>query len=241
MLIQPAYLHGQSVSVHAREGFAHGFLVLRTLEGTVVASGELTQVPHGDRVTSHLLFRFQDGSLDDETTVYSQGRSFHLISNRHIQKGPSFPHPYDVRIDTASQQVSVREEGKSARIEHIDLPSDLSNGIVLTLMRNLRADNSEIEIPYLAVSSKPRIVKLAISAEGQDRFKVGRVSHKATSYVIKVKLGGVAGAVAPLVGKQPSDSHVWITRGIIPTVVRVDAPLYMGGPVWSIQLASPIW
>jgi hypothetical protein len=152
-----------------------------------------------------------------------------------------FPHPYDACIDTVSQQVRVQEEGKSAKIEQMDLPSELSNGLVLTLIRNLPADNSKIEITYLAVSSKPRIVKLAISADGQDRFKIGRVSHKATRYVMKVKLGGAAGVVAPVVGKQPPDSHVWISSGIILTVVRVDAPLYTGGAVWSIQLASPLW
>jgi hypothetical protein len=242
MLVQPAGVRGQAVSVRVREGFAHGFLLLRTLEGAVVASGELTQTRQGARITSRLVFRFKDGSLDDEATVYLQGRSFRLLSDRHVQKGPSFPHSYDASIDTISQQVSIQEDGsKSVKIAHMDLPSDLSNGLVLTLVRHLHADGPEIEVPYLAVSSKPRLVKLAISSEGQDRFKVGRVSHKATRYVIKAKLGGVTGVVAPIIGKQPADSHVWVTGGIVPTVVRVDAPLYAGGPVWSIQLASPIW
>jgi hypothetical protein len=84
MLAQPAGVRGQAVSVRVREGFAHGFLVLRTLEGEVVASGELTQTRHGNRITSRLVFRFKDGSIDDETTAYLQGGSFRLLRDRHV-------------------------------------------------------------------------------------------------------------------------------------------------------------
>jgi hypothetical protein len=47
------------------EGTTNGFLALRTLEGKVLASGNLTEVLHGNRVVAHLVFRFKDGSVDD--------------------------------------------------------------------------------------------------------------------------------------------------------------------------------
>jgi hypothetical protein len=123
----------------------------------------------------------------------------------------------------------------------MDLPSDLSNGLVLTSMRNLPPDNQETELSYLAVSSKPRIVSLVISPPGEERFKVGTLSHTTTKYVIKVKLRGVTGAVAPIIGQSPPDYHVWVSRGVVPTVMRVDGPLYEGGPIWSSELASAVW
>jgi hypothetical protein len=58
------------------EGLVHGFLVLRTLEGDTLADGDLIQVAHGDRVTSRLVFHFKDGSIHDETAVFSQRRNF---------------------------------------------------------------------------------------------------------------------------------------------------------------------
>jgi hypothetical protein len=242
ILGQPGCVCAQDIAVRVREGFAHGFLVLRNTEGAILASGEVTQLPHGNRITARLVFRFKDGSIDDETTIFSQGHTFHLISDRHIQKGPSFPHPYDASIDTVSQHVTVRDEKNAEpKTEFMELPPSLSNGLVLTLIRNLRPDASETEIPYLAISSKPRLVKLAIAPEGEDHFRISGFSHQATRYVIRIKLGGVAGIVAPAIGKQPADSHVWVTHGTVPTVVRVDAPTFTGGPVWSIQLASPIW
>lgn len=51
---------------------SHGFLVLRTPEGKPIADGDSTQVARGDRVTSRLQFRFKDGSIYEESTVFSQ-------------------------------------------------------------------------------------------------------------------------------------------------------------------------
>jgi hypothetical protein len=51
----------------------------------------------------------------------------------------------------------------------------------------------------------------------------------------------VAGVVAPLVGKQPPDNHVWILTGEAPAFLKSEAPFYPGGPSWRIELASPVW
>jgi hypothetical protein len=118
------------IPVRYMEGTEHGFLVLRTREGRVLAVGDLFQVVRGDRVTSRLLFRFEDGSVDDETAVFSQRGHFQLITNRHIQKGPSFPHPMELSIDVRRNQVTVRSSGKDGKDElmtdHLDLPPDPS-------------------------------------------------------------------------------------------------------------------
>ena len=122
----------EPIPVRHLEGTVHGFLALRSKEGRVLAVGDLFQVVHGDRVTSRLLFRFKDGSVDDETTVFSQRGNFQLITDHHIQKGPSFPQPMDTSIDVPNGQVTVRSTGKDGKEEvkneHLDLPPDLVNG-----------------------------------------------------------------------------------------------------------------
>jgi hypothetical protein len=59
-------------------------------------------------------------------------RYFQLITKRHIQKAPSFPHPMDLAIDAHSGQVTVRSSGKGSKdtfkSEHRDLSPDLNNG-----------------------------------------------------------------------------------------------------------------
>jgi hypothetical protein len=91
-----ASLHAELIPVRHPQGSAHGFLALKTVKGIIIATGDVTQVTHGDRVTSRVTFHFRDGSLDDDTTVFSQRRVFRLISDHHIQRGPSFPKPSDI-------------------------------------------------------------------------------------------------------------------------------------------------
>jgi hypothetical protein len=51
-LLWPDALPGQTVAVRHAEGLVHGFLSLRTLDGTPLADGDLIQTSRGDRVTS---------------------------------------------------------------------------------------------------------------------------------------------------------------------------------------------
>ena len=85
-LLQPDTLPAEAVAVRHTEGLLHGFLVLRTLEGQTIANGDTTQFARGDRVTSRLTFRFKDGSLFDETTIFSQHGTFQLVLDHLIQK-----------------------------------------------------------------------------------------------------------------------------------------------------------
>src|SRR5713101_1110155 len=129
----PIGLSAEQIPVRHTEGLVHGFLALRSLEGETLASGELIQGAHGNRVTVRLVFHFKDGSVHDETAVYSQSRAFRLLSDHLVQKGPSFPHPLDVTIDAISGQVKVvySDDGKEkVATERLSLPPDLANGMV---------------------------------------------------------------------------------------------------------------
>jgi hypothetical protein len=227
------------------EGSGHGFLTLRTMEGKTLAVGDLTQVIRGDRVVSHLVFRFKDGSIDDETAVFSQRDNLRLISNRHIQKGPMFPNATDVSITPSTGQVTVHatdERGKTTvETATLELPPDLANGMVLPVLKNIRGDAGEIKVSYLAATPKPRLVKLSIIPQSEDSFSVAGYVRKATRFLISVELGGVAGALAPFLGKKPADTFVWVMRGQAPAFIRLEGPLYMDGPIWSIQPAAPNW
>ena len=226
------------------EGSARGLLVLRNLDGVILASGELKQVTRGGQVTARLTFHFKDGSINEETTVYSQRSEFRLLSNRLVQRGPSFPHPIDMSFDVPTGTVTIRsEDGGKEKVEtqHLDLPADVSNGIFLNIIKNLGPTAGETKLSMLAGGSKPRLVKLAISPGGEEAFSVAGFAHKARRYVVKVEVGGIAGVVAPLIGKAPSDIHVWVMEGVPPTMLRVESQLYLNGPIWRIELTSPAW
>ena len=233
------------VAVRYKEGLVHGFLVLSTLEGVVIAAGDMTQVARGDQVTTQIVFRFKDGSQQVETTVFSQRGNFRLISYHIVQKGPSFKNASDLSIKCATGQVTVRytdDDGKEkVANEHLDLPPDLGNGLVPKLLMNITDDTSSIEIPMVVAAPKPRLVKIVVNAQGTDPFSLGGFSREAKHYVAKVDIGGVAGVVAPMVGKQPPDSQIWILRGEAPVFVKSESQSYKEGPVWRIELVSPVW
>lgn len=233
------------VAVLHTEGLVHGFLVLRTQDGTVIAEGDAAQVAKGDRVTTRLVFRFKDGSLYEETVVYTQRSRFRLISDHVVQKGPTFKHAMDVTLEALSGQFTAHytdDDGKEKTLsEKLKLSPDVANGMILTLLKNIRADTPQTVFSMVAATPKPRIVKLLISSDGEDSFTAGGLTRKATRYVVKVEIGGVKGLVAPLVGKQPPDTHVWILGGEAPVFVKMEGTLYPEGPIWVIELASPVW
>lgn len=245
LLLPAAVLSQSPVAVLHPEGLVHGFLVLRTLEGDVLADGELTQVARGDRVTNHLVFRFKDGSVHEETVVFSQRHSFRVVSDHLLQKGPAFKRPMEVSIEGSTGQITVRytdDDGKEKSVtDRLKLPPDVANGMTLTLLKNIPPDVPQTTVSMVAATPKPRLVKLLISPEGEESFSVGGSSHKATRYVVKVEIGGAAGFLAPLIGKQPLDTHVWILGGDAPAFVKSEGPLYLGGPIWRIELTSPVW
>ena len=244
-LIQPNGLSADQVGVRYTEGLLHGFLVLQTLEGKTLAVGDLTQTAEGDRVTSKLVLRFKDGSIHEETTVFSQRDKFQVIKYHIVQKGPAFKRPLETSIDVSSGQITVRyaeDDGKEKVLnERLELPPDVANGMVPTLLKNILPTLPRTTVSIVASTPKPRLVKLAIAPQGQEPFSVGGFNRTATHYVLKVEIGGVAGIVAPLVGKQPPDVHVWILAGEVPVFLKSEGPLYDGGPIWRIEQISPVW
>jgi len=206
------------------------------------ANGDLIQVARGNRVTSRLVFRFADGSVHDDTVVFSQRQQFRLVSDHLVQKGPAFPQPLDMRIDAASGQVTVRyvnEHGEAkVEAEHMELPPDVANGLVLTLLKNVRP-GAPATVSFVAATPKPRLVKLVITSVGPHRFSTGSAERTAARYAVHVDIGGVSGLLAPIFGKQPPDSHVWILGGEAPAFVKAEQQLYLGGPQWAIELIAP--
>jgi hypothetical protein len=229
----------EPIGVRYAQGSSHCFLALRTLDGKMIATGESTQTVRGDQVTSKLVFRFRDGSIDEDETVFTQRRVFHLVSDHYIQHGPSFPKPIDFFIDVASGELISRQEDGTVTKEHMDLPDDVSNGLPPNLIINLLPTTPETKISYVAPGKKPRLVHISIKPAGSSPFRVGNFHGRATDFDLHVELGGVAGVVAPILGKEPADDHIWLQSGRPPAFVREEGPLYEGGPIWRIEQLAP--
>jgi hypothetical protein len=243
ILLQPTALPGESVAVRYPEGVGHGFLVLRTPDGKPLADGDQAQVAQGGRVTSRMSFKFTDGSFYEETTTFSQRGTFRLLKDHVVQKGPQFKPPMETLIDATTGQVTVRytdDHGKQRVLtKRLKLPPDVANGILFTLIKDLDPRAPQTTVSYVAATPKPRLIHLEITPQSQQNFSIGSHTHKAVQYVLKVKMGGVAGLIAPLVGKQPPNFHAWVLAEGAPAFARFDGPLYGNGPMWRMELAIP--
>jgi hypothetical protein len=234
-----ANLCADPIPVRHPQGSAHGFVALKTMAGKRIATGDMVQTVHGDRVTSRLIFHFRDGSIDDDTTVFSQRRTFRLISDHHVQRGPSFPKPLDVLIDAVTGQITSRTRDGATRQEHLDLPLDTSNGLPPNLLMNILPEIPETKLSFVVPGEKSRLIRVSIKPAGEVPFTLGDTRRKAIDFVLHVDLGPVRGVIAPIIGKQPPDYHIWILTGNSPAFIREEGPLYEGGPIWRIEQISP--
>jgi hypothetical protein len=231
------------VRVQYEEGALHAFLILRSEDGKTVAVGNLDQTVKGQQVTDHLKFQFHDGSIYEDTTVFTQHGFFRVLSDHLLQSGPTFKDPIELWIDSPSGQVKVREtkDGKDkTTIHQLSIPTDLANGIVSTIAKDFPSNQPQT-VTMLVATPKPRIVKLAITPQGEDTFSIANTQYKATHYVAKIQIGGIAGAVAPVVGKQPPETHLWLLKSAVPIFLKSIGPLSADNAVWQIELASPQW
>ena len=240
-LLFPNLSGAETIPVRHIEGVTFGFLVLRTVDGKPIAYGNLKQVVTGSLVMHELVFHFKDGSLYDEITKFTQKGEFRLVSDQVVQKGPAFKQDSESWIDAASGNITVRtyKDGKTKETsKHLDVPADVANGLVFTIAKNIDP-SVETVVPMVAASDKPRIVKLHISPAEGKVVKLGAITFNTQHFVVKTKIEGAAGVIAPIMGKQPPDAHIWIVKSEAPTFVEFEGPISEDSPVWRIELMAP--
>jgi len=230
----------EPISVKHIQLTRHEFMEARSETGKIIARVEFTEDVQGDEVTMRLTYHFIDGSIDDETTTYSQKDTFRLVRNHHIQNGPHFAKPVDFAVESATGIATTRTADRNGKIhvesEQIDLPDDLANGFVGTLLLNVPPNTAPFRAGILAPVNGGRLIRILISPEGEQPFQKAGQTVKATVFRIHPELGGILGVIAALLGVQPKDVIVWVLEGEKPAVVRVVGQLGGYGPVISSEL-----
>ena len=231
------------VPVKHIQGDFFAFLALRDLDGQPIAYGDLKQVVNNDgQVMDDLQFRFKDGSFFEEITKFTQHHELRLVSDQVVQKGPSFKQESETWIDAATGKITVRstDNGKEkVTNKHLDLPPDVSNGLLWMVALNANPAAPETTVSMVAASSGPRVVKLNFVPAPEQAIKVGPLTYRAQHYIVKTKIKGVAGVIAPIVGKQPPDIHIWIVKSEAPAIVGFEGPLSESTPVWRMEQTVP--
>jgi hypothetical protein len=239
-LCRPA-AHAEQITVKHVQLPMHRFMVARSESGQIIADVEFSQAVQGDQVTMHVIYRFVDGSIDDEETTYMQQGTFRLVRDHHVQIGPFFSKPLDFSVDASTGMLTSRTD-KNGKIhvesKHMHLPDDLANGIVGTLLLNVPHNTTPFRVGMLTPVAGGRLIRLLISPEEEQTVHLAGQTVKATVFRVHPELGGIVSVIARLLGLQPKDVMVWVLEGDEPAVAVVVGQLGGSGPVVSADLVG---
>ena len=157
-VVLPAYLRSAADPVPVRhlEGVTFGFLVLRSLAGDALAYGEWKEVvtPGDPVVTAELQLHFNDGSVYEEITKFTQRGTFRLVSNQVTKKGPSFKQDSESWIDAASGKVTIARGKEKRPTKQIDIPPDAANGMLFILAKNMDPSAPETTVAMVVIAKE---------------------------------------------------------------------------------------
>ena len=134
--------------------------------------------------------------------------------------------------DDAVWAFRYREDADSpeqAIERRMDLPPDLYNGMFSVLLKNL--DPGRLTVTLLAFTPRPTVLKMELSATGEETVLIGDAPQAAVSWKLRPQLGLMA---SMLVSDLP-DLRLWILTGSAPAFLRFEGPLYFMGPSWRID------
>ena len=222
------------IGVRFQEGVTRAFPVLRSVGQETLAQGDLTQIANGDRVVNRLVFRFKDGSLHDETVVYSQRGVFTLLHYRIVQRGPSFPETLEAWMDrdTGCYEVRYRPDEDSPEefvSGQLALPDDVYNGLLSVVVKNLAGGEETVSV--VAFTPRPRVVKLKLLPLAEERSEVAGTALPVLRYHVRPQLG----LMTSLLVTDVPDARIWVLPGEAPAFLRAEGPLYFLGPIWRIE------
>ena len=105
-----------------------------------------------------------------------------LIGDHHIQRGPFFSQPLDMLVDAITGTVTIRSTDKDGSTketsEHMNLPGDLCNGIVGTMLLKLPSNSTSENFDMVAPTGKGRLVKIAVTPLSDVMFGILRDALK---------------------------------------------------------------
>ena len=239
--LQP--LAAAAIPVRFAEGLTHGFLTLSGVDGVTLAHGDLLQVIRGGEIDKRMIFHFKDGSVFDENVTFTQRGVYALKSYRLSESGPAFEGDRDISMTPASGAYRVKMKDHKGGAEKIlegklDLPADVYNGLILTVVKNLPKGAGEV-VHFVAFTPQPRLIELALSPAGEEKVAVGDITRSAVHYVMKPRLGMWLKFFAKIMGRVPPDLHAWVVTDQVPAFVGFEGTLGTQGQVWRIETVSP--
>ena len=232
------------VPVRFVEGVTHGFLVLRDVNGALLASGNLLQVQRGVQVESRMVFRFKDGSLYDETVVFIQERVFTMQSYRLVQRGPAFAEDTEISLERATGKYRVSTKA------HKDGDEQVLNGTLDLPPERLQwnGHHGRKESPQRCQRNRPhrRIHAhspphpTGVYTGGRAKGANWRTGENCNPLRVETPARDLAQGLRHSAKTRAAGFHAWIISDELPAFVRFEGPLVTTGPVADQDDTPPL-
>jgi len=230
------------IPVRFVEGLTRGYMLLRDLNGKILANGDLIQVVKDDGIQKRMTFHFKDGSLYDERVTYTDKGVFRLEKYELTQRGPAFDDDLEISLTTATGAYTVkRKDRKDGDVDtdegKLDLPDDVYNGLLMTIVKDLPKGGAQVH--FATFTPQARVIELDLVPAGEHKTKVGDLTQTALHVLIKPKLGFFLKVAAKVLGRDPEDLHAWVATDDVPAFVGFEGSFNTPGPTWRIEVVSP--
>lgn len=214
------------IAVRVVPGALHGFPSLSDAAGNVIADGELSQELRGEVLLVHLRWSFGDGRRVEERAEFRVGA--HLTQTRFTwveTAGEVEQRRFEVDFsDGRAIAVTRNRKGEPEREEErLDLPDGRAftgYGTALAISQLELPAGGEEELTFVAFTPKPRIVRLGVRRNGEERIDAHGRSIRCDRFTLHPK---IPFPVSLFAGAK--DAHLWFTHGPPPALVRAEQNL----------------
>jgi len=130
------------------------------------------QTVRGDRLATHRIARFRDGSSDEDTAEARVAGTLEALGGRSIIRDPDGEAVADVRIDVANGHIEAdwgRGSQRETLDEHVVLPRGTYWGpLIFIVLKNFEANAEDGRLAFrtVAPTPKPRVLDMELSRQG---------------------------------------------------------------------------
>ncbi len=206
-------LEDPSGSPSSREGAAHGFPALRSIDGELLAQGEFLQHVEGDAIRRTIHYTFGPGhwveessSLRQDPELVQEAWSWQEVRDGIVERR------FEIDFESGTATAEKREDGRVKRWSaHLDLQPGVAfagSAFSLALGREReRLQRGEpVELQGVGFLPKPKAATLEVSYVGLERMTMGDRTVLGEHYVLHPKIPAIARLFV-----DPPDSNLWLT------------------------------
>jgi len=214
------------VAVRSSIGDLHGFPSMSDEAGRVVATGELRQERHGDRLEVHLRWAFHDGRIVEEQDAFEVGRSLRQTRFLWVERRSGVEERrFEVDFEAGRAQAVIRKDGKErrdeARIDRGDRRAFAGYGVALVAAQlPLGAPGEAAELTLVAFTPGPRAVALEVRRDPEERLEEAGRAVASDRYTLHPKIPFPVSVFA-----HARDGHLWFTHAPPRALVRAEQEL----------------